>query len=226
MRLLMPLSLCLSLSLFGAGASAADLTVTVLDRTGKPLADAVVLADSPTGGPRPAPVLEATVAQQKLRFLPAVTVVGVGAKINFTNRDSWDHHVILGLMGPGGVYLDPGLNVQFRLAGQLAGKPPASETRQLGQTGAFLLGCHLHSSMRGHIYVADTPWAKLVGEDGQVTLTGLPAGPVRVRVWHPDQLLDGAATVFQLTATGSAVTVNTQIAAARKRRASGDSAGS
>ncbi len=206
-------------------AQAADLSVTVLDRNGKPLADAVVLVDSSVQGARPAPVLEASVTQEKLRFVPAVTVVGLGAKVSFSNLDSWDHHVILGVMGAGGVYVDPGQNTQFRLAGRVAGKAPASDSKVLGQPGAYLLGCHIHGSMRGHVYVADTPWARLGGEDGRALLQGLPEGPARVRVWHPDQLVEGAPTPVQLAAAGNAVTVRTQIVAARKRRpaAAGDS---
>ena len=206
--------------LLAAGASqAADLTVTVLDRNGKPLADAVVLVDSAVQGPRPAMVMEATIAQEKLRFTPAVAVVGLGAKVSFSNLDSWDHHVILGLMGAGGVYVDPGQNTQFRLAGRVGSKPPASDSKVLNQPGAYLLGCHIHGSMRGHIYVADTPWARLGGEDGKAVLQGLPEGPARVRIWHPDQLVDGAPTEVKIAAKGSAVAITTQIAPARRKRA-------
>jgi hypothetical protein len=124
MRAILLASLCL----VSAVVQAADLTVTVLDRNGRPLADAVVLVDSSVQGVRPAPVLEASITQEKLRFVPAVTVVGLGAKLSFSNLDSWDHHVILGLMGAGGVYLDPGHNTQFRLAGRVRGKPPAVDS--------------------------------------------------------------------------------------------------
>lgn len=203
-------------------AQAADLTVTVLDRHGKPLPDAVVMLDSSVPGARPAPVLEATIAQEKLRFVPAVTVVGLGAKVNFSNLDSWDHHVILGVMGAGGVYVDPGQNTQFRLAGRVAGKPAAVDSKVLSQPGAYLLGCHIHGSMRGHIVVADTPWAKLGGDDGRVVLQGVPEGAARVRIWHADQLVEGAPTAVQVTATGSAVSITTQISPARKKRPAGD----
>lgn len=205
------------LLLAAASSQAADLTVTVLDRNGKPLADAVVLVDSSVQGPRPAPVLEATIAQEKLRFVPAVSVVGLGAKVNFSNLDTWDHHVILGVMGAGGVYVDPGQNTQFRLAGRVAGKTPASDSKVLNQPGPYLLGCHIHGSMRGHVYVADTPWARLGGEDGRAVLQGLPEGPAKVRIWHPDQLVDGAPTEVKVSASGTAVTIATQIAPARKK---------
>jgi plastocyanin len=212
----------LALLLAACAAQAADLTVTVLDRGGKPLADAVVLVDSSVQGPRPAPVMEATIAQEKLRFVPAVTVVGLGAKVNFSNLDGWDHHVILGVMGAGGVYVDPGQNTQFRLAARVAGKAPATDSKVLSQPGAYLLGCHIHGSMRGHVYVADTPWAKLGGEDGKAVLQGLPEGPARVRIWHPDQLVDGEPVVVQVAAAGSALTVRTQVTPSRRRKPAAD----
>lgn len=212
------------LSLFTAwlvatAAQAGDLTVTVLDRNGRPLADAVVLVDSGVQGPRPAPVLEANIAQEKLRFVPAVTVVGLGARVSFSNLDTWDHHVILGLMGAGGVYVDPGQNTQFRLAGRVAGKPPAVDSKLLSQPGAYLLGCHIHGSMRGHVFVADTPWARLSADDGRALLQGVPDGPARVRVWHAEQLVEAPATAVQVTASGSALTLRTQISPARRRSA-------
>jgi plastocyanin len=210
------------LLLASAAAQAADLTVTVMDRNGKPLADAVVLVDSSVPGPRPPPAMEAIVNQEKLRFIPTVTVVGLNAKVSFSNLDTWDHHVILGVMGPGGVYVDPGQNTQFRLAGRLPGKAPASDSKVLAQPGAYLLACHIHSSMRGHVYVSDTPWARLGGEDGKAVLHGLPEGPARVRIWHPDQLVDGAPTDVRIAANGSAVTITTQIAPARRKRPAGD----
>jgi len=86
---------------------AADLSLQVLDRSGKPLPDAVVLLDSSLPGARPVAKAEYLIAQEKMKFVPALSVVPVGAKVVFSNLDRWDHHVRGGQMGPGGVYLDP-----------------------------------------------------------------------------------------------------------------------
>lgn len=200
-------------------AQAADLTITVLDRNGKALQDAVVQLDSSMAGARPAQLLDVSIAQEKLRFVPTVTVVPLGGRVGFSNLDSWDHHVIVGLVGAGGVFLDSGKNTQMRLAGRVAARPPSTETRSFTQPGAYLLGCHLHSSMRGHLFVADSPWAKLSGEDGRVLFSELPVGPARLRIWHADQLLDAAALDVQVTgASGAAqaLSVTTQISPRRK----------
>lgn len=196
-------------------AQAADLSVRVLDKQGQPLPDAVVLVESVNGVPA-TPPRDATIRQEKLRFKPYVTVVQTGARVHFTNQDAWDHHVILGPVGPGGFYLDAAQNQQMRLAGK-TGDTVARDQRVVSKPGAYLLGCHLHGSMRGHLYVADTPWAHVTEADGQALVSGLPAGPVRVRVWHPDQVLDGPAQPLDLPASGSAVTVQTAIAPVRRK---------
>lgn len=204
------------LALLAGAAQAADLTVRVLDKQGQPLADAVVLVDSAVPGAQGAPALEATIRQEKLRFKPYVTVVHTGARVTFTNQDAWDHHVILGPVAPGGFYLDASQNQQLRLAGKV-GDTVARDSRTVAKPGAYLLGCHLHSSMRGHLYVADSPWARVSEADGQTLLTGLPAGPARVRVWHPDQVLEGAPVTVDVPAAGTTVVVNTQVAAVKRR---------
>ena len=40
----------------------------------------------------------------------------------------------------------------------------------LEQAGPMQLGCHLHGSMRGSLYVTDTPWAVKTNADGVATL--------------------------------------------------------
>lgn len=209
--LMKPFALALLWS--SAAASAADLSISVLDRQGQPLTEAVVMVDSTMAGPRPAPLAEVTIVQERLRFVPAVSIVAPGTKIVFSNKDSFDHHVIAGLMGPGGVYLDPGQNIQLRLSGRSGSRTPGSETRSFNQSGPYLLGCHLHGSMRGHLYVADSPWAKLSGSDGKLVIEGLPEGPVKVRVWHADQLLETEPVAAQLQAGANKLTVKTQVTA-------------
>ncbi|MEH0166023.1 plastocyanin [Paucibacter sp. JuS9] len=205
--------LALSLLLTSMAATAADLSIAVLDKQGQPLADAVVMVDSTMAGPRPVPPAEVLVAQEKQRFVPAISIVAPGTRIVFSNKDSFDHHVIAGLMGPGGVYLDPGQTIQLRLSGRSGNRTPGTETRSFNHSGPYLLGCHLHSSMRGHLYVADSPWAKLSGSDGRLVVEGLPEGAVRVRVWHADQLLENEPVSAQLQAGSNKLTVKTQVVA-------------
>lgn len=212
-------SIAALLATAASAAGAAELTVTVLDRSGKPLPEAVVQVDSTLPGARPSLPTELTIAQEKMRFMPAVTIAPLGAKVSFSNLDSWDHHVIAGPMGPGGVYLDESKNTQMRLAGRLAGKAPSTDSRTFTQPGPLLLGCHLHGSMRGHLFVADSPWARLSGDDGRARIADLPEGPARVRIWHADQLVETPVQATTVAAGGSQLTIATQIAARAKKSA-------
>ncbi len=207
---------CMTVS---AAPWAADLQIQVLDRAGKPLPEAVVLLDTQQPGARPAPQLEQTITQQQMRFQPQVSVVSPGAKITFTNLDKWNHHVRGGLSGPGGVYLDPTQGFSFRLSAKREGQPLATATQQLSQPGPYLLGCHLHGSMRGHVYVSDTPWAAVSDDKGQVLLAGVPEGPARLRVWHVDQLVDGAPQAVQVSGGAGMVKLATAIEARARKPA-------
>ena len=64
-----------------AGALAGSLSVTVTDKEGKPVPDAVVLvfpSDKSVLSKTPLPA-QATITQEKMQFLPHVTLVPVGA---------------------------------------------------------------------------------------------------------------------------------------------------
>ena len=73
--------------------AAAPLEVTVTDGAGKPLADAVVYADSPQAHAAVKPAAGIEIAQQKKQFVPQVSIVPVGSAVNFPNRDTVRHHV-------------------------------------------------------------------------------------------------------------------------------------
>jgi len=198
-------------------AMALDLSVQVLDREGKPLRDAVVVAESTQSGQRPAPPAEATILQEKMKFVPAVSVVHLSTKVRFTNQDTWDHHVKGGLVATGNRYVKPDEGYAFRLAGRKAERPVSSNVQTYTELGPQLLGCHLHGSMQGHLYVTDSPWSAVTDADGRVKLPSVPYGPVRVRVWHPDELVSTPVTAVVLTDALGPVKVATQIVARRKR---------
>lgn len=205
--------------LASAAAQAANLDVQVFDRDGKPLADAVVILESSVPGARPAAKAEITINQEKMKFVPAVSVAQLSTKVHFVNLDNWDHHVRGGTSGPGGVYLDAAQGYAFRISGRVAGKAPSSQERTYSQTGPQLLGCHLHGSMRGFLYVTDSPWALVSDADGKVKLSDLPAGPARLRVWHGDELVETPMQNLQVTEGMAAIKVNTQVTPRKAKKA-------
>jgi plastocyanin len=215
MRTLFTLALLAS-----AAAQAADVEVQVLDRDGKPLADAAVVLESSSPGPRPTPLAELVINQEKMKFLPAMAVAHLTTQVKFANLDSWDHHVRGGLVGPGGVYVDASKGYSFRLAGRERGKAPATAMQAFNQTGPQMLGCHLHGSMRGFLYVTDSPWAAVTNAEGKVRLSGVPSGAARLRVWHADELIETPLTNTQISDGMAPVRVSTPIVPRKPKRVS------
>ena len=179
---------------FSAAAQAGNLVVSVLDKDGKPVQDAVVVVIPAAKGALPKNPLpaQATVTQEKMQFIPAVTVVAVGAKVNFVNNDPWDHHVRSSPAGTG-QFSAANAGFELRLEGKADGKPAKSSEVTLakaGVLGATLLGCFIHGSMRGYIYASESAWAAKTSSEGIATFEDLPEGTAQVKVWQADQLID------------------------------------
>lgn len=204
-------------ALLPMAAHAATVQVTVLARDGKPLADAVVVIE-PTAGAKPtAPAPKATViTQQKMQFVPSTSVVPVGSKVTFTNLDSWEHHVRGTPAGLASLNAGASTGFELRLDGKAEGKEPASTEVTLNKAGAMQLGCHLHGSMRGFIFVADSPWTVQTDANGVATLQGVPEGAAKVRVVHADQLIEPPLVAVNITPV-SALSLPTQVQPRRRR---------
>lgn len=208
-----------ALALLGVMAPAAfagNLQVSVTDREGKPVQDAVVvLMPATTGTPKPLP-LQIVITQEKMRFVPALSLVGVGARARFVNNDPWEHHVRASAAGVMQFESASSSGFELRLDGKEEGKSAKTAEATFDKAGGVLLGCHLHASMRGNVYVSDSPWAALTNADGVASFEGLPDGAAKLKVWHADQLIDIAQQ--QLTLTPAAAKAAAQLSVVPRRR--------
>jgi plastocyanin len=210
--------LTLALAALSGWAAAGNLQVLVLDKEGKPVADAVVVVlPANKGDPRAPLPLQVTINQEKMRFIPAVSVVGVGAKAKFINNDPWEHHVRGSAAGFAQFNAAAGSGFELRLDGKADGKPGKSADAVFEKAGAVLLGCHIHGSMRGHVYVSESPWTVLTGADGIANLEQLPDGPAQVKVWHADQLIDIASQQASVSAAPAKATIQLSVVPRRRR---------
>lgn len=193
-RLIRLTAIAALLPAFGASAHAGNLVVSVIDKDGKPVQDAVVVVApaNKTALPKMPLATQATINQEKMQFIPAVTVVSVGSKVNFVNNDPWDHHVRSSPAGMG-QFSATNAGFELRLEGKPDGKPGKSSDITLdkaGVVGATLLGCFIHGSMRGYIYASESPWAAKTSSEGIATFEDLPEGAATVKVWQAEQLID------------------------------------
>lgn len=204
-------------ALLCALCAATPLQVSVIDKDGQPVVDAVVVVvtASKAAPTRPLP-REVTISQEKMRFVPAVTLVPVGAKARFVNNDQWEHHVRASAAGVAQFDAGPGGGFELMIAGKTEGKAGKTADAVFDKPGAVLLGCHLHNSMRGHVYVSDSPWAALTGADGLATLD-VPDGAAAVKVWHADQLIDIAPLQVTMGDGPAKATLQLNVVPRRKR---------
>lgn len=210
--------LTLALAALSGWAAAGNLQVLVLDKEGKPVADAVVVVlPANKGEPRAPLPLQVTINQEKMRFIPAVSVVGVGARAKFINNDPWEHHVRGSAAGVAQFNAATGSGFELRLDGKADGKPGKSAEAVFEKAGAVLLGCHIHGSMRGHVYVSESPWTVLTGADGIANVEQLPDGPAQVKVWHADQLIDIASQQASVSAAPAKATMQLSVVPRRRR---------
>ena len=174
-------------------AHAATVAIDVRGFDGKPLAGAVVTIET-LKGPRVTVRGPYMIEQRDISFQPHVLIVPVGATVGFPNRDRVRHHVY-----------SFSKTKKFNL--KLYGREDA-RTVLFDRPGVVPLGCNIHDSMSGFVFVAATPFAALSDQAGHVSMSGVPAGAGTVRVWHPlirapgstaSQPIDVAATGFATT---------------------------
>lgn len=148
----------------------ADIDLQILDQSGQPLPEAVVLLRSESLKQPAEPMAPVEMAQVDREFVPGVVVVTQGTPVEFPNRDDVRHHVYS---------FSPAKTFELKL---YIGKPKAPVV--FDQAGVVELGCNIHDTMIGWILVSDTPIYGRTDSEGQVTLKTDAEGPYTVAIWH------------------------------------------
>jgi len=142
----------------------------VLEKDGKPAQDAdeaVVWVEGPKLRARPT---GSTVAMKSKAFVPRVTVVTVGGKVEFPNQDAIFHNVF-------------SVSGENRFDLELY-KKPKSAFKVFEQPGVVRIYCNIHPQMSGFVLVRDNPFWARVGADGKFSVPDVPAGTWVVKAWH------------------------------------------
>lgn len=213
-------ALAIGLTTVCLSAAAGTVTVTVTDRSGVVVQNAVVVVTSKLAHTVKSKWSDtAVVNQAKMKFQPLLTILPVGGKVTFVNNDPWEHHV---RASPAGIaqFLDKDAGGGFSLVldGKQEGKPAKSGDYVFAKAGAVQLGCHLHSAMRAHVYVTDSPWTDTTDATGKVVFNDVPDGAAEIKVWVSDQLQDLPATAASVGA--KPVNANIQLKVNVRRRSS------
>lgn len=153
-----------------AQAGAAGVAVQVQDGAGKGLPDTVVYVEL-EGGAAPSGHHPggAEIEQKGLKFMPLVTVVQAGSKINFPNNDKVRHHIYS---------FSPAHKFDQKLYSGQAATPQLFD-----KAGTVVLGCNIHDKMLAYVKVLDTPYFAKTDGAGAARID-LPPGKYIVKAWH------------------------------------------
>lgn len=151
---------------------AADFSVEITNAKGdEPVGDAVISLVPLEGSVPPVdPAATAEIAQHGQEFTSYVTVVQVGTKVTFPNRDTVQHHVYS---------LSKAKKFELPLY-----NPGEKETMVFDAPGLVTIGCNIHDWMISHLVVVPTPWFAKSDAQGGARVKA-PAGRYRLELWHP-----------------------------------------
>jgi plastocyanin len=152
-------------------ADARDLTVTVLNANGEPVADVAVYWQSSDSESLPSPPEYAVMDQIDTRFEPHILVVQSGTEVRFPNSDVVAHHVYS--------FSNPNDFMLPLYKGNA--HPPVT----LDEPGVVILGCNIHDQMLGYILVVDSHIYSKTDDNGVAVLSIDSELPGAVNVWSP-----------------------------------------
>ena len=151
---------------------AASLKGTVrIDGRASRSAEGVVVWLVPAQGKAPAPEPQVhRVVQKGKRFIPHVSVIGVGSTVDWPNRDPIFHNAFSNFAGQP---FDTGLY-----------PPGGTQKIRFMREGVVRVFCNIHSSMSAIILVVPTPWFTSTGPGGEFLLGNVPPGDYILKVWN------------------------------------------
>jgi plastocyanin len=176
--------------------------VAVVEKNGrlaKDLGEAVVWVEGPKTQARPT---GATVTMKSKTFVPRVTVVSVGASVEFPNQDAIFHNVF-SVSGENRFDLD-------------LYKKPKSASKRFEHPGIVRIYCNIHPQMSGFVLVRDNPFWARVSADGSFSIADVPAGTWVLKGWH--ERSGESALRVQVPETGAA-SVSLTLDASKYKRA-------
>jgi plastocyanin len=191
---------------FASLCDAGKLTVIVVDRSGRAVAEVVATAAAvpPKASAPAAEDATAIMDQHDLAFVPRVLVVAIGTKVEFPNSDSVSHQVYS---------FSPAKRFQLPLY-----KGALHPAVTFDKAGLVVLGCNIHDQMVGYIYVTDAPFFGKTDSQGALHLTTVPAGDYLVTLWSPF-VADDPATLTRTVHVGERDPASTRVQLTRDLRA-------
>lgn len=156
--------------LLPALTQAATLTLNLRDERGNPAEDTVVylMSEKTPGMPLKQPHTQ--IDQINKTFVPLVSVVQRGTRVQFPNKDNIRHHVYS---------FSKAKKFEIKLYADTPAKPILFD-----QPGYVVMGCNIHDNMIAHLLVVETPYFAVADRNGRAVLADVPPGNYSLIAWH------------------------------------------
>lgn len=151
-------------------AQAATLTLNLRDERGNPAEDTVVylMSEKTPGMPLKQP--QTQIDQINKTFVPLVSVVQRGTRIQFPNKDNIRHHVYS---------FSKAKKFEIKLYADTPAKPILFD-----QPGYVAMGCNIHDNMIAHLLVVESPYFAVADRTGRAVINDVPPGNYSLIAWH------------------------------------------
>ncbi len=191
----------ITLALAGAACRASGVAVQVTDSSGNALPDTVVYLEAEGGTAPPKAAKGAEIEQKGLKFIPLVTVVQVGSRIDFPNNDRVRHHIYS---------FSPAHKFDQKLYSGTSASPQVFD-----KPGVVVLGCNIHDKMVAYIRVVETPYFSKTDSAGAARIEVPAAGRYVLKAWHYN-MAGGAPLEQPLVLRAGAAPARAAVQKARK----------
>ena len=163
-------SILLLALLLPALAEAATLTLNLRDARGNPAEDTVVYLMSEKTPGLPIKQAQTRIDQVNKTFVPLVSVVQRGTRIQFPNKDNIRHHVYS---------FSKAKKFEIKLYADTPAKPILFD-----QPGYVAMGCNIHDTMIAHLLVVESPYFAVADRTGRAVISDVPPGNYSLIAWH------------------------------------------
>lgn len=189
----------LCFSSFFSVIAVADVSIQLVDANAAPVADAVVLAAA-AQTKNIAVANSVLIDQINMQFKPRVVVAPLNTPVFFPNSDKTRHQVY-SFSAPN--------NFELKLYRKKDAPPVRFRT-----VGVVELGCNIHDSMNGYIYVTDVAVYGVSDTQGRLSLAANLAADesITLDIWHPTMgMKKPHRVIYRLTQPARAIQLPIQI---------------
>lgn len=109
---------------------------------------------------------------QKCLYVPQVALICTGQPVEFKNSDPIPHNFSTT------TFTNPSINNLVQAGGVLPHEFPDEES------GPRPASCTIHSWMKSHMVIRESPYMAVSAEDGTFTIENLPVGKHKFQIWH------------------------------------------